>query len=146
VPEVQSADPGARRRALVVVVLGTIVGSASITGFERIRPRLADWMSRHPEEALRWLTLAPLVLFFGVTVPTLGIAIYSWRLAARVIATGRFPPPGFAVVRDTVVLKERAAIARGRLFQVLAAILAVAACLVPWFAWRVGSLARHAGP
>jgi hypothetical protein len=38
--EIRRADPAARRRAVLLVVLGALVGSLLIAGFERYGPAL----------------------------------------------------------------------------------------------------------
>ena len=52
--------------------------------------------------------------------------VYVWRLAARVQAALRFPPPGLTVVRDTVILVGQAAVRRAYVLRVIGVLLVVA--------------------
>ena len=79
--DVRKADPGARRQALLIQVLGTCLGAALILAFERYPVPLSDWVLADPASALLrarlllWavapLQLAPLPIF----------GVYLWRWA-----------------------------------------------------------------
>lgn len=67
----------------------------------------------------------------------LGLALYLWRIGARICAAARFPLPGARVVRDTVVLHGGAALRRGRFLQWAGAALAVCALALLAAGWRL---------
>ena len=135
--EIQRADPQARRRARMMVASGTLFGLIFIPLAEVYRPALAEWVSRDPESRLRFACTALAVAF---AVPTLGFAAYFWRLGDRIVRAERCPAPGTAVVRDTVILRGYRARRRGRLAQVVAALLVLVAASFSIFVWRLLSL------
>ncbi len=136
--EVQRADPRARRRALLTVACATVAGLTLIALAERYRPVLEDWVTRDPDQFRARLGFATLAV--ALSGPLLGGAAYYWRLGRRIVRAETFPPPGLAVVRDTVVMHGRAARRRGRLIQLIAAALALVACAIPAMLWRLASL------
>jgi hypothetical protein len=136
---IQPADPNARRRAIVAVA---IIGVLAVAAYIAAEDWLAALRARPPGEArqafdsaIRWGTVF-------VTVPIVLIALYIFWLGRRVVSAQRFPPPGIAVVRDTVVLEGRPARIRGYVIQGLAAALTVAAATLPVAAFKVASLLR----
>jgi hypothetical protein len=70
--------------------------------------------------ALRWITLA-----LSVCVAALGV--YLLDIGRRVVSAQRYPPPGFAVVKDTEVVEGHSAKARGLWIQLFSAVLIIAA-------------------
>lgn len=132
---IQRADPRARRKA-VVAVAGIAVGGAVLIGVGG--PSLQRATSDALAGADRATTLRVLLLFVAALIlPLLGFAAYLWRLGGRVISARRFPLPGAAVIRDTLVLEADDARRRGRVFQGLAAALAIAALALVFFASRL---------
>jgi hypothetical protein len=143
--EIRKADPVARRRALWQVVLGAAVGAALILGLERCRAPLRDWLLSEPAELPRRVRLVLFIAGSLVSVPLIALAMYLWAMGARVIRAGEFPPPGYAVIRDTPVLVGTAAVSRGRSLKALALSLAAGAAL--WWLllwWWVGALCGRA--
>jgi len=57
--------------------------------------------------------------------PLLGLSIYLMVLGQRIVRARRFPLPGMAVSRDTPVVRDAAAVARGRLLQAMAGVLLI---------------------
>ncbi len=133
--EIQKADPWARRRAVITLVVVALIGGATLLLFEHFRPALEDWIGQDPAHR------APRVAVFLAgfvalsSVPLLAFAVYLWRFGGRVVAAERFPPPGFAVVRDTPVLRGPTARGRGRLARTMAGSLALLACIAPVIIW-----------
>ena len=81
------------------------------------------------------MCLAILVL----CAPLVLIAAWIWMFGMRVLRQNRHPPEGAKLIRDTPVTRD-AARRYGRLYQSLAALLAVAAVLVVGFAWTLWRL------
>ena len=133
--EIQKADPRARRRAILTVVFAALIGSVSIFLLEQHGPALQDWIARDPAQLAKRLEIGLIVLTAAISLPLLAFAAYLWRFANRVIRTERMPPPGFAVVRDTPVLRGQFARHRGRMAQALAGFLALLACVLPIIFW-----------
>lgn len=139
--KIQKADPAARRRSLLAVGIAGLVLFALLVGALLLgldRRELAGAIAAH-------LLAAPR---HGVALVSIGVApvalyaIYMLVFGARVIRARRFPLPGQAVVRDTPIREGRAAVARGRLLQILAALLLLASLALPLiFARLLNSLA-----
>ena len=138
--EIQRADPRARRRALLTVACATAAGLTLIALAEHYRPVLEDWVTRDPDQLRARLTVGFATLAVALSGPLLGGAAYFWRLGRSTVRAETFPPPGLAVVRDTVVIRGSAARRRGRLIQLIAAALAFVACAILAMLWRLASL------
>jgi len=74
----------------------------------------------------------------------LGIAIFTWKMAERVLVAERFPPPGMSVIRDTIVQEGQQARHRGRLFQTFAIIFVLLAVITLALFWRFIFVFNHA--
>ena len=138
--EIQRADPRSRRQVLVVTLVGALIGAVVIMVFTQYRPELAAWLGDSPSESRTrfGVVLAVMAALGGAAL--LGLAVYLWFFGRRVIRAQRFPPAGSPVVRDTLVLRDRAAIRRGRLFEAFAAAFFVAALGLLFALWRLWSL------
>jgi hypothetical protein len=121
-PGIQRADPGARRRALLLAVA---IGAAGWAAFFVLQEWLADLQTKDPAIAREALEDAMIWGTWAATLPVLVFATWLWLLGARVRRAERYPPPGAKVIRDTPVLTGREARSRGALLQVFALILGV---------------------
>ena len=135
--EVRRADPGARRQAVLLVMLGALVGTLLIIGFERYRTPLRDWLLSEPGELVHRVKLVFLLSATVLTAPLVALAIYLWLLGARVLRARQFPPPAYRVIRDTPVIGGQAAVLRGRVFKVLGLCLALASSLLWLLLWQL---------
>ena len=120
--EIQKRDPRAFRHVLIVLAVSVAIAVAAVALIGRYRPAFEVWIDEDPLARLRTLAL---LASLGL-LPFAAAGTYFFRLGARVVRAERFPPPGTTVVRDTAVLRGRAARRRGRLLQALAVILIVA--------------------
>ena len=136
--EVRRADPAARRQAVLLVVLGTVVGLLLILGFERYRTQLRDSLVSEPGELARRVKLVFSLAAALLSAPLVAFAAYLWSLGAKVVRAGVFPPPGYRVIRDTPVITGPAAESRGRLLKVLALCLGLASALLWLLLWCLG--------
>ncbi len=137
---VQKTDPLARRRAMLLVVVGAFVGCGLIVGFERCRAPLLDWLLSQPEQlGHRLRSLFALAAVF-VCAPLIAFAIYLWFFGGRVMRAQRFPLPGQRVIRDTAILEGQAAITRGRGLKIAAAFLCLAAIVLCSMFWWLASM------
>jgi hypothetical protein len=134
--EIQKADRKARQKAILIVLVGAIVGSAIAAALQLNRGKIDTWLLENRGHLIDHPKLIAL-FFLVLMLPVLASAVYLWRFAARIIEVRQFPPPGTQVVRDTVVLSGDAAVTRGRLIQSLAALLASVGLLVPLMIWYI---------
>jgi hypothetical protein len=141
-PEVRKADPTLRRRAVLAVALGAVVGALLIAAFDRYAGPLRDWISSQPSGAPGRGMLALLLGAMLLAAPLLVFAARLWSIGASVLRAGEFPPPGHRVIRDTPVVEGRAAVLRGRVFLALAIVLVVISALL-WL--QISRLARTLG-
>ncbi len=110
------------------------MGLTGILTFEYFQADLLSWL----ENNIGLLAENTILVFVGSLVlvsPVLAFAIYLVLLGQRTVQGQRFPPRGYAVVRDTPVLEGRQAIGRGRLVQVLSCALLFAAGSIPVVIW-----------
>jgi hypothetical protein len=135
--EIQRADSGTQKLARMLAVAGALVGVALVHLAETHRSAFAEWISRDPESRSKLVCIG---LTMALAIPTLGLGGYLWRLGDRIVRTARFPVPGTAVLRDTVVLVGDAARRRGRLVQAAAILLLLATAALCHFLWRLLSL------
>ena len=140
---IRPADPRARRQALALVVAAAVAGTLLFWGIERYLPPVGDWIVSEPDRLPRRARLVVFFLWFVLVAPQVAFAVYLWRLGRRIVAAREFPPPGFRVIHDTVVLGGSAAVSRGRALQVLACCLTGAGVLASVMLWWIAeSLSR----
>ena len=70
--EIRRADPAARRQAVWLLIIGTLVGGLLILAFERYRRPLREWMGSDPRDAAHRIKLALVLL--AVLLSTPGVA------------------------------------------------------------------------
>jgi hypothetical protein len=138
----QRADLAARRRAAVFVAAAGLLAAVIAMTLAYVRPAIEAWLTARANLLLAhpwWIAAA-----FGLLMlPVIAAAIHLRRVGARIVGAQRFPPPGMAVIRDTDVATGATAVRRGRLLQVVAAILVTAAVLMPVVTgWTLAQLAR----
>ncbi len=131
--EIRRADPAARRRAVLLVVLGALVRSR----LERYGPALRQWLLSAPAELAPRFRLTFLLLAAVLSGPLITLAICLWTLGAKVLRAEEFPPPGYRVNRDTPVIRGHSAVMRGRDFKVLALGLGGISALLWLLLWRL---------
>jgi hypothetical protein len=139
VAEIRRADAGARRKALLVLV-GIVVGALAILAFAPF----GEWLASQPGEMAHRIKLVFFLAGIILSAPLVAFAAYFWTLGATVLRTREFPPPGQPVIIDTPVVRDRAAVRRGRALQVLALCMAAACLLLLMLLWELGS-AFHEG-
>ena len=132
--DVIHANPRERRRLGALLLVGSIVVVwfvAWLTPRVKLEAELAIAEGRIEQSAVCQSVLIALG-FFSCAVAALGV--HAQRFGKRVLAAGRFPPPGATVTRTTRVVTGRPAVLIGRVQAVLGASLIVLAsvlfCLV----------------
>jgi len=112
-PDIIRADQRLRRLAILIVVGTTVLGAAAIHWLlpwaaTTVKQAVSDGM---PRSVVCKTTLAVLSVF-ALTVA--GFGFHTARLGKRVAVARQFPLPGMRVIRDTRVLRGRAADLLGR--------------------------------
>ena len=127
---IQRADPAARRKALIWLLVGAAVAAAILHLLGDVESRFGERVAG-AQSAPGWIGLSGLVAM----LPLLGFAVYLWHFAARVRSARRYPLPGQAVIRDTIVHEGDAALRLAASFRVLAIILSVLSMAIPLMLW-----------
>src|SRR5262245_33597326 len=129
--EIQRAEPAARRQAVLLVVVGAVVGTVLLVALVRYRAPLREWLLSEPERLADRLRLAFLLASVALSAPLFGFAAHIWCLGNKVTRARQFPRPRYRIFCDTPVLREQGALTRGRSFRILAVFLAMVA-MVMW--------------
>jgi len=140
--EIVRADPAFRRTALLVafgVVAALVVAILSAPQF---LANLSALSLASPAEAVLW--------FAAFIVPMLALVVVAGvdagRRSVSTLCESRFPPHGMRVLRDTPVIRGRAARAIGALGCTLGATLLVAALLLGWTSCRIAAVLWYGCP
>jgi hypothetical protein len=133
-PEIDRADPSARRASLTLIVCGAVAGLAVLVAFARYWPAIRAWVAADPPRRVRILLA---VLIAATSGPVVAFSVYVWRLGARIVRAQRYPPPGLRLTRDVEVKSGEAAVRHGRLVQLCAYVLGAATLGFGVVLWRV---------
>lgn len=142
-PEILLPDPKLRRKVILAVLGGVALGVVTLGWF-------LPWLETTLLLARARATLTfPLAcwLFLAFTaalaVPVIWFGVYATRFGGRVLASGRYPPPGSPVIVRTQVLHGRIARFAGRSQQVLGVGLVLCGiALLVLAGWGVGIMVR----
>lgn len=116
--EIHYADPTLRRKLAWGIALLLIATLFS----QRLFVRFTDWVAEDPkqiEERVNYLIGAIAIAFS----PLFLFGYFTWKTGSVIVAAKRFPSPKMKVIFDTVILKGQKAVLRGRLMQLVGAIL-----------------------
>ena len=139
--EIRKADPVARRRAVLLVAIAAVVGSLVLAAFEQYRDPLLAWLlSRSAGSHRLWVAFA--VTLATLCAPLVILAVYLWALGVSVQRARQWPPPGYRVIRDTLVVDGPPADRRGRVLKALAVCLGVGSCVLLLAVWRLAAMLR----
>ena len=134
--QIQKADPVARRKAIIGIALGLLVGGLLFLMLEWLLGNMNQWIASHAEFLVEHHYVAFLVMLVPVA-PVIALSGYLIIYAGRIVKSGRFPPPGTAVIRDVRVIEGRSAIIRGRVAQWLCWIILLSASAIPLIIWYI---------
>jgi hypothetical protein len=137
--DIQRADPGARRRAVWIVVLGAVAGAVLLLLLEHSLPGIRAWATERSDLTAARVRLVLVVTGTLTIVPLVGFAVYLWLLGERISSAARFPLPSMKILRDTVVVSGQAAVTRSRLVKALAVLLTTLALGLLSILWWVAS-------
>lgn len=131
-PEIQPADPVSRRK----LVVGASLFLLAMLMCQSVVQWFTEWLAEDPERVREYFAYIVGAIAF-VFSPLFVFGYYAWQIGVRVIKAKRFPPPGMKVIKDTVVVKGRQAISRGRVLKVCGVILWGTAIAFPIACWRI---------
>jgi len=134
--EIQNADPKARRKAIVSVILGAVAGISLYLLLEFSVGNVNLWIQAHAN----FLVEHHYLTFLGMLVlvsPILAMAVYLIRFSRQIIRTKRFPPPDTPVIRNVRVLIGEKAVSRGWLLQILCWLILLPAFAIPFLVWFI---------
>lgn len=138
--DIRRADPAARRQAMWLLIVGTLVGVLLMLAFERYRTPLREWIGSGSRDAAHRIQPALVLLAVLLSVPVVAFAAYLWTFGTKVLRARQFPPPGYWVIRDTPAVDGQAAMRRGHVFRILAVCLGAASLALWLLLWRLARL------
>lgn len=127
---------------MIVVLVALVFGVSVIAAFEYFLGDIESW-AEHNTDFLLEHTYLIFLVFLVMVLPVLGAGVYFLGFASRIARAQRFPPPGCAVSRDTVVIEGARAVRRARVIQFTTMLLLCAAASTPVLLWYI--LHRIAG-
>ena len=113
---VLKADKKLRRTALVLILLGCIIGGAGVVYFRDLMAQVNLIDDKNPVAALEILLRFMdriYILFMILTVPAVFAGVSMFRTSYLAYKTERFPPVGTRVIKDTKLYVGKAAKRRG---------------------------------
>lgn len=134
--DIQKADPQARRKAIMNLIIGALVGTGLFFLLEYLVGNVNFWIQSNAVYLVEHHYIAFLAMLLLVS-PILWLTIYLIRFTRQIIRTERFPPPGTPVIRDVRVLEGKLAVRRGRLLQVLCWLILIPAAAIPVMVWYI---------
>jgi len=134
--EVQRGDPRARRLASWAIAAAVSLGAFGVLALDRHQAAIHAWL----EANIEWLVRHTWAVFLAgliVVLPVLALAAYLFLVGSRIARSGRYPAPGYAVARAAPVVTGRRAVIRGRVVQVLSALLVLCSLAIPVMLWYI---------
>jgi hypothetical protein len=101
--DIVRADKEFRKRFTAFLILIIIVFSVTILSVKGYLDQMGELRRDNPGLAGKKVILL-LKWWMGLgSLPILGLAVYQIILARRILKSGRFPPPGMKMIRDTKI-------------------------------------------
>lgn len=135
-PAIQPADKQARKRTLLQLVAGAVLGVALFFMLEYFSGGVHSWLEQH----VVFLVEHHYLVFVATLVlvsPLLWVTIFLIRFAGRIVKSERFPPPDTVVIRDVRIIEGKSAVTRGRLIQGLCWAILIPASVIPVLVWYI---------
>jgi len=129
--EIQKADPKARKRAVWTVIAALFIGVPVIYLLDANQHTFQQWLINHPADITQKINWLVITVFLAVTLPTWAFALFIWHSGGKVVKAARFPLVESRLVKDTPVITGAAARRRGKIMQVVAAVLVLTAGALP---------------
>ena len=125
------ADERTRRIALAVLVVSTALGAAAIFALQSYFAGLQTLAESDPDLAIAKGRALLTVTSIATGAALVAFGGYLFFLSRRISASGRFPPPGMRVIRDTAVSSGLAARRRATATLAMAVVLVAGGVLLP---------------
>ena len=130
--EIIHADPRARAITLAVSLAILVLGAVLLWWLGAYQKELLDLVKRNqPAAVAKALRLADTAACLG-GLGLVAAGVWFARLARRIGRSGRFPPPGMKVIRDTPLRTGAKARAMARVAVAVAVVLLLAGTLGMW--------------
>ena len=126
-PEMIPADPRLRRNALLILLGGTVIGSAFIVW---VLPQIQDVLLNARatgQVSARTICLGFVGVIAMLVAPVSIAGVSVIRTAKLTVDSAQFPAPGAKVIRDTRILRGSRAVTLGRVQRILGALLVACA-------------------
>lgn len=138
--EMLRADPAVRRAAILAVIAAIAIGVVAL-GY--LQP-LFDRARTGPATASDVAFAAVLLRTCGIATLAFGAAVDSFLAlsAIRILRSGRFPPPGARVIRDTRILQGAAARRVALVHLLLGTVFLAAGFVLLILTWRLAGTVR----
>jgi hypothetical protein len=133
-PEIQRADPQARRKTIILILVMMVVFFPTLYWANSHIESIEEWVAQ-PGETIRRAKLILSVLIALGAIFLLAISIFTFGFASAILRSDRFPPPKIKVVKDIRIRRGIAARNIGRLMQALgiaSLLFLIALILVGW--------------
>jgi hypothetical protein len=131
--DIVPADNEFRKRFVVFLMFIIIVFVFAILSMKSYLDQMGELRRENPGLAGKKVVLL-LKWWMGLgSLPILGLAVYQIILARRILKSGRFPPPGMKMIRDTKIQTgakaKKVAISLIALSSVISVIVLFLVCL-----------------
>ncbi len=135
-PEIQPADPAARRRVILLLIAGAVIGACALWSVQRYLPGelAATDPELYRERLYRAVYALAMLSFAGLLAAGGGLVL----LGRRILDADRFPPPGSPLVRPTRVHHGVRARLIGRCVILGGSLLLLGALLAPMLLLELG--------
>ena len=132
--EIQRADPHARRKIIIFTVVVLIVHVPTMFWLNSYIETIEGWLVQPGKTIERAKLIIFILTAIGAALILL-IAIFTFRFAAAVLHTGRYPPPDVKVIRDVRVHQGVSARKMGRLIQAFGIVVLLSLAFLIVWAW-----------
>lgn len=117
-PEIQRADPQARRKTIILTVVMMVVFVPALYWAYSYIESIEEWIAQPGETIRRAKLILSVLIAFGAIL-LLVISIFTFGFASAILRSDRYPPPKTKVVKDIRIRRGVAARKIGRLLQAL---------------------------
>jgi len=125
-----------RKKVLLALLLLGLVSAAGLLALRASLQGLMAVADTDPDAALSQLRTVLHVFTAATAVASVFLAAWFTSLAGKTLRSGRYPPPGVRVLRDTG-LRTGAAARRMAIGLILAALVVLATNLVTGYLYRI---------